>query len=58
MTGQNIVIDFTAVNNVNKNDWQDYLKYFNTDYEIVSKTEYYPIQRFLYRTLKYIRPKK
>ena len=57
-TGQDITIDFTAINQVNNPEWRDYLQYYNCgDYNVVSNKEYYPIQRFIYKVLKLMRPK-
>ncbi len=57
-TGQKIAIDFTAVENVKNPEWKNYLIDFNvSEYQVVSKQDYYPIQRFIYRMLKTLRPK-
>lgn len=59
ITGQELAIDFTAINNVNKSDWRNYLEEYNvSEYRIVGKNDYFPIQRIVYRLLRMIRPRK
>lgn len=58
-TGQELAIDFTAVNQVESDEWRNYLDQYNVhNYKIVHKNDYFPPQRFLYKLLCIIRPKK
>ena len=58
ITGQELAIDFTAIENVNNPEWRNYLVDYNTHpYKIVTNRDYYPIQRYVYALLKRIRPK-
>lgn len=58
-TGQELAIDFTAIENVHNDQWRDYLNdYGIVCYKKVGKNEYYPIQRFIYRFAKLLRPKR
>lgn len=57
-TGQELAIDFTAISNVHKTGWINYLDYYNVNhYNIVEKNDYYPLQRYIYKFLKTIRPR-
>lgn len=57
-TGQELAIDFTAINQVDDPEWRNYLNEYNVHgYKTVDKNEYYPIQRFLYKIFKILRPK-
>lgn len=58
-TGQDLAIDFTAIEQVGNGEWRNYLAdYQFPPYKIVKKNEYYPVQRFLYKFFRLIRPKK
>lgn len=58
-TGHDLAIDFTAIEQVGNKQWRNYLDDYQVKpYKIVKKNEYYPIQRFLYKFLRLIRPKK
>lgn len=57
-TGQELAIDFTAINQVNNDEWRNYLEdYQVSTYKVVKKYEYFPVQRFLYKIFRIIRPK-
>lgn len=57
-TGQDLAIDFTAIEQVGRAEWRNYLENYQvTTYKIVKKNDYFPFQRFLYKFFKLIRPK-
>jgi hypothetical protein len=58
-TGQELAIDFTAIDQVKRDEWKNYLDQYNVhNYKIVHKNDYYPIQRYIYKLLRIIRPRK
>lgn len=57
-TGQDLAIDFTAIDQVGNAEWRNYLEdYQVSTYKIVKKNDYFPIQRVLYKIFRIIRPK-
>ncbi len=57
-TGQDLAIDFTAIDQVGNAEWRNYLEdYQVSTYKIVKKNDYLPIQRVLYKIFRIIRPK-
>lgn len=54
-TGQDLSIDFTAVDNIKDSCWEDYLKYYNAaSYHTVKNSEYHVIQKIIFRLLRKI----
>lgn len=57
-TGQDLALDFTAIDQVGNAEWRNYLEdYQVSTYKIVKKNDYFPIQRVLYKIFRIIRPK-
>lgn len=58
ITGQELSIDFTAIEQVGNPEWRNYLVDYSTSkYFLVGKKDYYPIQRFIYKFARIIKPK-
>lgn len=58
-TGQELAIDFTAVEQVGNVQWRNYLEdYKLSTYNLVKKNDYLPFQRVIYKILRTIRPQK